>query len=218
MTWTVVLPLKGGPAAKSRLRGLPEVDELAQALALDTLDAVLACSVVGVVTVVTADPVTAVAARAAGAQVVAERRPGSGLVPAVLDGVRSADPAGPAAVLLGDLPALRPDDLAAALAAAWAVLEGTARPAMVVVPDADREGSVLLAAARPAGLDPAFGAGSLREHERRGAVRLELELPRLRRDVDTPADLRAALALGCGSRTTAWAALVTQGDATRRRI
>jgi len=215
VTWTVVLPLKGGPAAKSRLRGLPGVDDLAHALTLDCLDAVLACTAVGRVTVVTADPITAAAARAVGAQVVAERRPGAGLVPAVLDGVRTAEPARPAAVLLGDLPALRPDDLAAALGAAAGVLAALPRPPMVVVPDADQEGSVLLAAARPADLDPAFGAGSLREHERRGAVRLELDLPRLRRDVDTPADLRAALALGCGPRTTAWAAFITQGEISR---
>jgi 2-phospho-L-lactate guanylyltransferase len=36
---------------------------------------------------------------------------------------------------------------------------------------------------------------------RRGASRLDLALPRLRRDVDTPADLEAALALGVGPRT-----------------
>jgi 2-phospho-L-lactate guanylyltransferase len=212
VTWSVVLPLKGGPAAKSRLRGLPAVEELAHALAMDCLDAVLACTAVHRVTVVTTDPVTAATARAAGAQVVAERLPGAGLVPAVLDGVRGSDPGRPAAVLLGDLPALRPEDLAAALGAAAGVLAAAGRPPMAVVPDAELEGSVLLAAARPGDLDPAFGSGSLREHERRGAVRLEVDLPRLRRDVDTPADLRTALALGCGPRTTAWAAHVTHGE------
>ena len=37
--WTLVLPVKGGPLAKSRLGARPE---LAAAIALDSLDAVLA--------------------------------------------------------------------------------------------------------------------------------------------------------------------------------
>ena len=72
---------------------------------------------------------------------------------------------------------------------------------MVVVPDAEGSGTVLLAGRTPADLDPAFGPDSLTEHVRRGAVRLDLDLPRLRRDVDTPADLDQALALGVGPRT-----------------
>jgi 2-phospho-L-lactate/phosphoenolpyruvate guanylyltransferase len=59
----------------------------------------------------------------------------------------------------------------------------------------------LLAAATPGALQPAFGPGSLAAHVRRGAVPLDLDLPRLRRDVDTPADLDEALALGVGPRT-----------------
>jgi len=72
---------------------------------------------------------------------------------------------------------------------------------MAAVPDADGTGTVLLAARTPARLDPAFGPVSFAEHLRRGAVPLPLDLPRLRRDVDTPADLDAALALGVGART-----------------
>ena len=74
---------------------------------------------------------------------------------------------------------------------------------MAAVPDTEGTGTVLLAARTPAGLDPAFGAGSFAEHVRRGALPLDLDLPRLRRDVDTPADLEAALALGLGHRTAA---------------
>jgi len=66
---------------------------------------------------------------------------------------------------------------------------------------------VIAATNRAADLDPAFGVGSLAEHRRRGAAVLELDLPRLRRDVDTAAELRTALAWGCGPRTTAVAAL-----------
>jgi 2-phospho-L-lactate guanylyltransferase len=199
--WTLVLPVKGGPRAKSRLGAPPAV---AAAIALDCLDAVLACPAVGRCVVVSADVASQRSARLAGATVVPESRPGSGLVAAIGDGLSAASRrpwcARPAAVLLADLPALRPEDLDAALAAARDALdaEGTR---MAAVPDADGTGTVLLAARTPARLDPAFGPGSFAEHLRRGAVPLPLDLPRLRRDVDTPADLDAALALGVGPRT-----------------
>jgi 2-phospho-L-lactate guanylyltransferase len=197
--WTLVLPVKGGARAKTRLGTRPEV---AAAIALDCLDAVLACPAVDRVLVVTSDPPMRAAARALGAHVVPEARPGAGLVPAIAAGVRVAALAcaGPTAVLLADLPALRPSDLAAGLAAVDARLRDDPAP-MVAVPDAERSGTVLLAARTPAGLDPAFGPDSLAEHVRRGAAALDLDLPGLRRDVDTPADLDAALALGVGPRT-----------------
>ena len=193
--WTLVVPLKGGAGAKSRLGGPPG---LARALALDTLESVVAADGVRAVLVVTADGVTAAAARALGAGVVPESRVRGGLLAAVADGLAAADPARPAAVLLGDLPALAPDDLAVALDACDDALLD-ARTALV--PDAEGSGSVLLAARRPGDLDPAFGPDSAAEHVRRGAARLDLDLPRLRRDVDTPADLGAVLALGAGRRT-----------------
>jgi 2-phospho-L-lactate guanylyltransferase len=197
--WTLVLPVKGGPQAKSRLGARPEV---AAAIALDCLDAVLACPAVERVLVVTSDPPMRAAARALGAHVVPEARPEAGLVPAIAAGVRVAALAcaGPTAVLLADLPALRPRDLGAGLAAVDARLRDDPAP-MVAVPDADSSGTVLLAARTPADLDPAFGPDSLAEHVRRGAAALDLDLPGLRRDVDTPADLDAAIALGVGPRT-----------------
>ncbi len=198
--WTLVLPVKGGLAAKSRLGAIPG---LAEAIAADTLDAVAACAVTARMLVVTTDREAARVASLAGADVVAERIPGAGLLAAVGDGVAAAG-VGPVAVLLADLPALHPEDLAAALGAAGAAL--TDRP-MAAVPDTEGVGTVLLAAARAGDLDPAFGAGSLAEHRRRGAAVLDLDLPRLRRDVDTPAELTEALGLGCGRRTTAVAAV-----------
>jgi 2-phospho-L-lactate/phosphoenolpyruvate guanylyltransferase len=204
--WTLVLPVKGGPLAKSRLGARPEV---ATAIALDCLQAVLACSDVARALVVTSDPSMRAAARALGAHVVPEARPGAGLVPAIAGGVRVAALACAerTAVLLPDLPALRPADLTQALAAVDARLSRShgpssgSVPGMVAVPDAEGSGTVLLAARTPADLDPAFGPDSLAEHVRRGAVRLDLDLPRLRRDVDTPADLDEAIALGVGPRT-----------------
>ncbi len=206
--WTVVLPVKGGPSAKSRLGAPPPV---AAAIALDCLEAVLACPAVGLCVVVSADAAAQRAARRAGATVVTESRPGSGLVAAVADGIAAADRrprcVRPAAGLLADLPALRPEDLQQALAATRAAF--TAGAPAVAVPDADGTGTVLLAARTPSRLDPAFGPASFAEHRRRGALPLPLDLPRLRRDVDTPADLEAALALGVGPRTTSALAMLT---------
>jgi 2-phospho-L-lactate guanylyltransferase len=98
---------------------------------------------------------------------------------------------------------LRPDDLDEALALADAVLQGAASGGAnsVFVPDAQGTGTVLLAARHAAALRPAFGPGSAAAHEALGALRLEPALPRLRRDVDTAADLAEALELGCGRRT-----------------
>jgi 2-phospho-L-lactate guanylyltransferase len=206
--WTVVLPLKGGPGAKSRLGGGPD---LARAIAGDCLDAVLACPAVRRTLVVTADLDMAAQARTAGAEPVAERIPGAGLTAAVLDGVAAAGRGGPVAVLLGDLPALRPGDLAAGLAAVQATLEACPGAPMAALPDAEGSGTVLLGARRAADLDPAFGPGSMALHLVRGAVAVHLDSARLRRDVDTPDDLSAALALGVGPRTAALAAIVPSG-------
>ncbi len=191
--WTVVLPLKGGPTAKSRL-GAPAA--LATAIALDCLDAVLAAERVSRVVVVTPDAGLAGLARQAGAEVRAESRPGAGLLAAVADGLR--DVAGPCAVLLADLPALRPADLDAGLLAAQAALAGAP---MVFVPDAEGTGTVLLCALEVSSMRPSFGSGSAAAHEASGGHRLDLDLPRLRRDVDTAAELRTALEQGVGPRT-----------------
>jgi 2-phospho-L-lactate guanylyltransferase len=164
--------------------------------------------------VVTADDGVARYAAGLGAAVVHD--PGRGLNDAVRAGVRAAstaaahhgaallrpdgggrahDPRAPegVAVLLGDLPALRPADLLAALHAAAAHL-------LAVVPDADGTGTVLLTA-REGHLEPAFGSGSAARHTAAGHQRLELDLPHLRTDVDDDASLRAARRLGVGTAT-----------------
>lgn len=211
--WTVILPLKGGPTAKSRL-GAPAA--LATAIALDCLDTVLAVDRVQAVVVVTTDPHLAAEAVTAGARVQAESSPGSGLLRAVNDGL--ADVPGRCAVLLADLPALRVDDLETALALAGDLLTRPIAqptggpelpPPMVFVPDAEGTGTVLLTALTPAAMRPAFGPASASAHQRAGALRLEVDLPRLRRDVDTPADLRTAVEFGVGPRTTAALAEIT---------
>ena len=191
--WGVVLPVKGGRGAKSRL-GAPA--GMALAIALDCLDAVVACpvGVVASVLVVTADAEVAAAVAATRAEVVAD--PGGGLDAAAGAGLSALDPSRPRAVLLADLPSLRPGDLVAALAAA-------SGHDSAIVPDARGDGTVLLTW-RPGPVRATrFGPGSAAAHAADGAHRLALDLPRLRGDVDTLTDLAAALARGTGPRTTA---------------
>ncbi|MGQ7350155.1 NTP transferase domain-containing protein [Quadrisphaera oryzae] len=213
--WRLLMPVKGGPTAKSRLADVVRrVPGLAEAVALDSVEAALACPRVASVHVVCADVGRGERLAALGARVVRESAPGSGLLAALDEGLaalRAGAPDGPdgpgrdddaVAVLLADVPSLRPADLAAALDEALAVVAagGTA-----AVPDADGTGTVLLAGRLrgPAGglLRPRFGPGSALAHRRDGAVPVGLGLARLRRDVDTPAELDEARALGLGPRT-----------------
>ncbi len=192
--WRVVVPVKGGGEAKSRLAlPGPARRSLALAMALDCLAACLGTPGVGLVVCVSDDPDVTAAARATGAVTVSAGRPGLGA--AIEAGVACLD-RGPTAVLLGDLPALRPEDLAAALA------EALALPGPALVTDADGRGSVLLAD-RDGAPPHRFGPDSARAHRAAGARALTAPYPSLRRDVDTVDDLAEALALGVGPRTAA---------------
>ena len=99
------------------------------------------------------------------------------------------------AALSSDLPALRPAELGAALAAA----EDFPRS---FVADAQGTGTTLLTA-RGTPLRPRFGPGSAAAHEADGAQRLAGDWPGLTRDVDTDDDLRVAQRFGVGPATAA---------------
>ncbi|MDZ5442482.1 2-phospho-L-lactate guanylyltransferase [Micromonospora sp. 4G57] len=200
-TWTVVVPVKRLPAAKSRLRGaLPGVphEELALALAADTVRAVLACPAVAEVLVVTGDAHVAAELAGAGARIVPDP-PDAGLNAAFRHGAAAAGRHARVAGLTADLPALRPAELAAALSAVPAGPPGVRR----FVADAPGDGTVLLAAPAGVPLEPRFGAGSAEAHAASGALPLTGDWPGLRRDVDTSVDLAAAARLGLGPRTAA---------------
>ncbi len=213
LSWTVVVPVKRLDAAKSRLRGA--VDDvphelLALALAKDTVSAALAAPGIDEVLVVTEDHRAAVELRALGARIIPDP-PGGGLNPALTLGASLVADRWVAA-LTADLPALRPTDLAAALRHA-SVTAGHAGfgPGAVVGPnrvrrfvaDAPGTGTVLLTTAPGLPLGPRFGPGSAATHAATGAQPLIGAWPTLRRDVDTPADLAAAAALGLGRHTDA---------------
>ena len=178
----IVIPVRGGAAAKSRLGGDPAWRErLARAIALDTIEAALAVAPVIVVT----DDTMRLDAEALGARTV--RDEGTGLNPAIALGIAAASTPR-TAVLLGDLPGLDPDELRAALAEA-------AAHDRAMVSDADGAGTVLLVAAHH---DLAFGADSRALHLARGYSELTGDWPTLKRDIDLPEHL---LALSRGSRT-----------------
>ena len=199
-----MVPVKVASAGKSRLAGVldPRVrTALVRAMALDTVDAALAATRVGRVLVVTADPVLsgAVGARYG---VVAEPPPGelSSLDAAVLAGVRAARgliPGVSVAALLGDLPALQPDDLDEVLDLAGAVPRG-------FVADADGTGTTMITATASHVPAPRFGLGSAAAHAAAGHVALAVPATSsVRRDVDLPADLDALAQLRVGARTSA---------------
>lgn len=198
-SWGVVVPVKHLDLAKSRLAAYGEAArrELALAFAVDVVSAALGCAAVREVLVVTDDARAAQVLLAVGARV-APDGPDAGLNPALSHGaelLRAGDPWLGVVTLSADLPALSPADLAAALAA---VPSG----GRAFVADSAGTGTTLLAASAPADLLPSYGPGSSGRHLRSGAVQLP-GTAALRRDVDTPADLRAAVALGVGASTAA---------------
>ena len=195
--WTAVIPVKRLSAAKSRLRGaVPAAHhaDLALAMVRDTATAVLAAAGVAELVVVTDDPLAAEAVTGLGARVVPDR-PAADLNAAMRYGADEiAGLTRFRAVLAGDLPALRPEQLDGALAAA---------AGRSFVADAAGTGTVLLAVPPGEPLDPHFGIGSAAAHAKSGATPLAGDWPGLRQDVDTPADLARVLSLGAGRHTCA---------------
>ncbi|MDQ1642446.1 MAG: 2-phospho-L-lactate/phosphoenolpyruvate guanylyltransferase [Actinomycetota bacterium] len=197
--WCLVVPVKRLTTAKTRLTRVAGArrEELALAFCLDTVAAALAASLVHDVIVVTDDEGAAAGLRRIGATVAADE-PDSGLNPALLHGAQVAGdrhPGSSLGALSADLPALRPDELDDALRLA------SGHP-LSMVRDAGGDGTTMLLARAGSPFVPRFGPGSAELHRADGAVDLSGPgVPSLRRDVDTEADLLAALALGLGPRS-----------------
>ena len=207
-SWIVVVPVKGTPAAKSRFGGdAAHRAALAEAMALDTVEAVLATPSVSRVIVVTS---TAAAPNfvALGARVVVDV--GGGLNAAIGLGLAEAGELAGAgagagagiteshtAVLLGDLPALLPAELETALDVALSHDRS-------IVADAAGSGTTLITALRGHSHAPAFGAGSAESHRAAGYTPLDIAADSgLRLDVDTSEELAALDAARLGPRTAA---------------
>lgn len=197
-SWAVVVPVKGSPSAKTRLEPVlaPWRSDLATAFAADTLAAAAGARSVRRVVVVTRRPPPVPIGRRAAVELVPD--PGRGMNAAVRAGIAAAAAAGHhrIAVLPADLPALRSEELDAALAVAAHLVQG-------VVADAEGTGTTLLTTTSPGLLDPRFGPRSFERHRAAGAVEIDAEhWPGLRRDVDLPVHLAQARFLGLGPHTT----------------
>jgi len=214
--WTVVVPVKPLWRAKTRLA--PAVSprdraRLAEAFALDTVDAIGRTRGVRRVVVVTDDPAVTVGADQLTAMVIADQ-PDAGLNPALAhamayaverDAIEGLPPSLIAAVA-GDLPGLLPAEFAR-------VLEQASRYPRAVLADAAGTGTAGLFAAPGTSLESAFGRASLAAHIELGYVPLDLpDVDSCRSDVDTWEDLVAARSRPLGARTAA----VLAGPLARR--
>lgn len=200
--WTAIVPVKPWGLAKSRL-DLRDDDRtrLARAFSLDVLDVVLATAGIDRVVVVTAENELGAIARGSGAIVVVDRPMlDRGLLNRAVDAgrqwaqVNATD--SPLVVVPGDLAALTAELLDE-------TLDLLAAEERSFIPDASGMGTTLLAAARPDRVVPAYGPRSALHHSDAGHRAMPHVDHRVRRDVDTAADLAEARRLGVGPHTAA---------------
>src|SRR6202012_189479 len=164
---------------------------------VDTLTAAARVGSVRMITVITPDDAAAAAATQLGAEVLSDPTPEghpdplNNAIAAAEQGVAQSVPN--IVVLQGDLPALQPQELAEAIAAARHYQRS-------FVADRLATGTAALFAFGTT-LDPQFGSNSSARHRSSGAIELTGAWPGLRCDVDTPADLAAARRLGVGAAT-----------------
>ena len=197
----LVIAVKRLAAAKTRLAGVFSAatrEAVVLAMMVDTIKAALAVPALQTVTVVTPDQVAAETALELGAQVLSDptpdghRNPLNNAISAAEEVIRDSTPN--VVALQGDLPALQPQELAEAIAAA----RGYPRS---FVGDRHGTGTSALFAFGVA-LAPEFGPDSARRHRHSGAIELTGPWPGLRCDIDTPDDLMVARRLGVGTATT----------------
>jgi 2-phospho-L-lactate/phosphoenolpyruvate guanylyltransferase len=197
----LVIAVKRLSAAKTRLAPVFSAatrENVVLAMLVDTIRAASAVAALRSVTVVTPDEVAADATLRLGARVLIDptpaghRNPLNNAIAAAEAAIREDTPN--VVALQGDLPALQPQELAEAIAAAREY------PRSFV---GDRHGTGTSALfAFGVGLDPQFGADSAQRHRHSGAIELTGAWPGLRCDIDTPDDLIVARRLGVGAATT----------------
>jgi 2-phospho-L-lactate guanylyltransferase len=200
----LIIAVKRLGAAKTRLAPVfsaPTRERVVLAMLVDTVAAASKVDSLRGITVVTPDELAADAARWLGADVLPDPTPADHPDP-LNNAINAAETAisqtstAPSNIvaLQGDLPAMQPQELAEAIAAARAHHRSFV---------ADRHGSGTAALfAFGAALQPEFGPDSAQRHRHSGAVELTGPWPGLRCDIDTPDDLLAARRLGVGPATT----------------
>jgi 2-phospho-L-lactate/phosphoenolpyruvate guanylyltransferase len=201
----LVIPVKMLRLAKTRLFGAADNgggdraahEALVLAFLRDTAAAAADTGNVRNVVVVSSDPTIAAVLTGDGVEVLPDE-PGQGLNEALRYGsdiLLRRDPSATVGALQADLPALR------ALELTMAIEEAAGRRAFCA--DHQGTGTTLLVAGQGRALEPHFGVGSAGAHAGSGALAITAELPSLRCDVDTAADLVAATTLGLGKHTAA---------------
>lgn len=200
-TWQVILPVKRLSEAKSRLAAPKGARaELVLAMARDTLAAVESCDDVSRTWLLTADPSVVDALATAELGVLHETpHPSTNALNAAvtraISELRARDGSTNVAIVVADLPALHPDELAAALTHA-------AEHEASFVADADDIGTTAVMLGSHSTLMPTFGLQSGERHHAAKMVSVDAG-PGLRRDVDTLIALAAAQEIGVGPHTSA---------------
>jgi 2-phospho-L-lactate guanylyltransferase len=182
-----IVPLKAPPGAKSRLGpALAPAARLAlyRSMAGHVLAALQSCPAIAGITVVTSGAEGVMLAERHGAAPLRlEREAGMNTdLAAALD----TCPAGPVAIVAGDLPLVTPGD--------FAEIARAAQPGHVVLaPDRHGDGTNVLAFGAGARIAPSFGPGSFQRHQdaalAAGFAVTIVRTPSLSFDIDTPADL-----------------------------
>ncbi|HUW78904.1 MAG TPA: 2-phospho-L-lactate guanylyltransferase [Candidatus Nanopelagicaceae bacterium] len=176
--WCAILPIKGGAQAKSRLGSNAKPAELANEFAKRTLTALLACSEVENVNIVTADEQwLAISA----SRITTYKDPGNGLNAAICAARDQMFENQYLVVVPSDLPLLDAAELACVLTEARAHSRAFVR-------DKDGDGTTLLTALKAEDLIPLYGRESAAAHLKSGASELAAGLS-VRFDVDTLFDL-----------------------------
>jgi 2-phospho-L-lactate/phosphoenolpyruvate guanylyltransferase len=208
--WSLIVPFKGGPGAKSRLRGHQGAGtlgpglrrELALGFLADTVSAAAAAASVERIIIVSSD--AAAVMKAPKIRMLAD--PGRGLNAAVEAGItfaQSLSSVDPVAALTADLPCLAAADLEYALQCAQ-------HHPLTVVPDRSGTGTTMISALPGVHVRPLFGHRSRDAHLFAGHSLLPIPHgSTLRADVDTLDDLATAVQLGVGDNTRA--ALLASG-------
>ena len=192
---TVLIPYRGGSQSKTRLRlAQGERSLLGRAFLFDTLLACSASPLVREVHVIGETSCPPNAPEINSKVSLWYARETSGLNRDLACAADSLARPGPIAVVLADLPSLRPESLTEALARASEHNSAT-------VSDHHEIGTTMLFAQHKAAFRPSFGHGSHKRHVVQGSIALARVSPRLKLDVDTQEDLAMAAKLGVGRYT-----------------
>jgi len=195
----VILPMRTLSGGKARLGGAldaEEREELVLGMLLHTLDVLSRWPACARTHLVTPDPDMAVVTRLVGGDLALHRQPGSGLNPAIFQGVRAALVARARSVLVlpGDLPHLSLEALDGLVYAADAGLAAAGGGGLVAIAPSDASsGTNALLLRPPDVIATAFGEDSFEAHLRAAAAAdaavQVVSDPILGFDLDTPDDL-----------------------------